>query len=94
MVGLNVLSLLNMITYAHFILLIFEFKPNFTFKYFINSIINQVFDQFRFKSRLYITPMNPSFESDEFGHTNLKIKCPHAHFLTGFDENMIMVQIF
>jgi len=41
-----------MIAYAHFFLLVFEFKPNFTNKPFINNIINQVNYQFCFKSKL------------------------------------------
>jgi len=47
--------------------LFFEFKLNFTDKYFINSIINQVIDNFYFKSRLNnTTTMNPNFDSGEF----------------------------
>jgi len=39
----------NMITYTHFIFLIFEFKSNFTDKYFINNNINKLIDQFCFQ---------------------------------------------
>jgi len=60
-----------MITYKHFLLLIFEFKPNFTDKYLINDIINQVKEQFCFKSGLNNTPMDSSFECGDFGNTNL-----------------------
>jgi hypothetical protein len=60
----------NMITYTHFLLLIFEFKPNFTDKYLINNFINQVINQFCFESRPNNTPLGPSFESIEFGQIN------------------------
>lgn len=35
---------LNMITYTHFIVLVFEFEPNITYKCFKDNIINQVID--------------------------------------------------
>lgn len=63
----------KMIRYACFILLVSEFKHNFTDKYFINYIISQVIDQFRFKSRQNNTLMNPNFENSKFEHTNLAL---------------------
>jgi len=56
----------NMITHSRFLLLVLKDK------HFINNIINQVIDQFCFKSRLN-TYMNHSFESDEFRHINLTL---------------------
>jgi len=44
------------------------------YKYFINNIIDQIINHFFFKSRMNNTPMNLSFESDEFGPTNLTLK--------------------
>jgi len=61
----------NMITHSYFPLLVFEFKPKFIDKYSNNYIINQVIDQFCFKSRPNNTPTNLSFENSEFRHTNL-----------------------
>jgi len=61
----------NIIIYAHFLLHVIEFKSNFTDKFFIYNIINQVIDQIFFKSKLNNTPMDPCSESDEFGPTNL-----------------------
>jgi len=46
------------ICYTHF-LFVFEFKPNFTYKYFINNIINQIIYQFSFKSKPNNTSMKP-----------------------------------
>jgi len=47
-----------MITYVHFLLLDFEFKSYFTYKYFIKDSINKVIHQFCFKWRPNNTPMN------------------------------------
>jgi hypothetical protein len=60
--------ILNVIAYVH-LLVVFELKLNFTSKYFINNIINQIIDQFNFKSRLNNTAINSNFENNEFGHT-------------------------
>jgi len=38
--------------------------------------------------------MNPSFENSEFGYNNLTSNIDVKHFLTEFDRNRIMVQIF
>jgi len=62
-----------MITYAHFVFLVFEFKPNFINKSLINNVINQVTSQFCFESRLNNTPMSPNLESDEVGQINLTL---------------------
>jgi len=69
----------NMITYPHFLLLlfllflVFEFKSKFTYKYLINNIINQVVDQFCFESRPNNTSMSSSFENIKFGQINLTL---------------------
>lgn len=68
-----------------YFLLIFKFKSNFPYKYFINNIINTLCDQFCFKSKLNNIDMNFSFESE------LNIKSLHKHFLIEFDENKIMM---
>jgi len=60
----------DMITYMYF-LLVFEFKHNFTYKYFISNIINQVNGQFHFKSILNNTPVNSSFECGKLGYIYL-----------------------
>jgi len=73
MVGPKVFMTSNMITYKHFLLLIFEFKHNFKNKYLINNIINQVIRQFCFESRSNNTPMSTSFERIEFGQINLTL---------------------
>jgi len=67
-----------MITYAHFFLLVFEFKPNFTDKSLINNVINQVLGQFCFESRPNNIHMNPSLKSSEFGQINLTLNI-HAN---------------
>ena len=51
MVGPRVPIRSNMITYAHFLLVVFKFKLNFTNKSLINNVINQVIEQFCFESR-------------------------------------------
>jgi hypothetical protein len=84
----------NMITYAHFLILLSEFKPNLTNKNIINSIINQVIDCFCFKPRLNNTPMNPNFERSEFWHVALYSIKRHKHLLAVLGENWEMVRIF
>lgn len=59
--------------YASFLFLVSEFNHNFTNKYFINNIISQVIDQFRFKSRQNNTLMNHNFESSKFKYTKLAL---------------------
>jgi len=66
-VSSKVFMTLNMISHSYFLLFVFENK------HFINNIINQVIDQFCFKSRLNNAHMNPSFESGEFGDINLTL---------------------
>lgn len=68
-VGSKVYMTSNIVPNIYFLLIAFEFKSNFTDKYFINNIINPVNDKFIFKPRLNSTHMNSSFESDKFGHT-------------------------
>jgi len=53
--------------------LFLNFKPNFTYKYLINNIINQVIGQLCFESRPDNTSMSSSFGSNEFGQTNLTL---------------------
>ena len=68
LVGSKMLMTSNMITYSHF-LLVYKFKPNFTDKYFINNIINQVIDKlcFKIKTEYYVKCSHKHFliEFDE-----------------------------
>lgn len=63
----------NMITCIYFLPFVFEFKSNFTDKYFINDVIKKVIGQFGIKSKLDNTHMNTSLEISEFEHTNLTL---------------------
>lgn len=63
----------NTVTYTHFIILVSNFKLNFTDKCFMNNIINQVIRWFHFKLRPYDTHINISFENNEFRPTNLAL---------------------
>jgi len=63
----------NMIYLRIFSTSCFLIQPNFTNKYFIKSIINQVIDQFRFKPMLNNAPINPCFKSSKLELTNLAL---------------------
>lgn len=56
-----------------FILFAFEFKFNFTHKYFINNIINKLIDQFCVKSIPNNIYMNSNFKNGEFEQINLTL---------------------
>ena len=47
---------LNIITYAPFLLLVYKFKSNFINKCFTNNVIDQIINQFCFKSKFNYTP--------------------------------------
>jgi hypothetical protein len=78
-ISLKVLMTSSMIAYTYFLPFVFEFKSNFTYKYFINDVIKKVIGQFCVKSKLDNTHMNTNLEISEFGHINLTL---NVHIIT------------